>query len=84
MVSKNILSGIREYEREIRYMDAEDLRSEFGFVSSDRLNVAKLIRNLAWQAYTGIRDGKREKIDSNIRTRRLDSPKRGTTRPWRI
>ena len=48
-------------------MDAEELRGEFGFVSSDRLNVAKLIRNLIWQAYTRIRDGKREKIDSNIR-----------------
>ena len=48
-------------------MDAEEFRREFGFVSSDRLNVAKLIRNLIWQAYTRIRDGWREKIDSNIR-----------------
>ena len=29
--------------------------------------MAKLIRNLIWQAYTRIRDKKRERIDSNIR-----------------
>ena len=67
MATGEILKGVREYEEEIRFMDAEWLREQFGFVSSGRLNVAKLIRNLIWQAYTKIRDGKRETIDSNIR-----------------
>ena len=67
MATKDVFSGIKRYEEEIRTMDAEWLRKEFGFVSSGRLNVAKLIRNLIWQAYTNIRDGKRETIDSNIR-----------------
>ena len=67
MGTEGILAGVREYEREIRYMSAGELRSEFGFASSERVNIAKLIRNLIWQAYTRIRDGKREKIDSNIR-----------------
>ena len=67
MAKKQILAGVKEYEKEIRHMDAEELRGEFGFVSSDRVNVTRLIRNLIWQAYTWIRDGKREKIDSNIR-----------------
>ena len=67
MTTKSVFSGIKTYDEEIRSMDAEWLRKEFGFVSSGRLNVAKLIRNLIWQAYTRIRDGKRETIDSNIR-----------------
>ena len=67
MGTKEVLNGVKEYQEEIRYMDAEWLRKEFGFTSSGRLNVAKLIRNLIWQAYTRIRDGKRESIDSNIR-----------------
>ena len=67
MATGEILKGVREYEEEIRFMDAEWLREQFGFASSSRLNVAKLIRNLIWQAYTRIRDGKRETIDSNIR-----------------
>ncbi|GAH71220.1 unnamed protein product, partial [marine sediment metagenome] len=67
MGAEGILAGVREYDREIRYMSAGELRSEFGFASSERVNIAKLIRNLIWQAYMRIRDGKREKIDSNIR-----------------
>ena len=65
MAAGEILKGVREYEEEIRFMDAEWLREQFGFVSSGRVNVAKLMRNLIWQAYTRIRDGKRETIDSN-------------------
>ena len=67
MATQGIFKGIKEYEDEIRHMTAEELREEFGFVSSDRVNVAKLIRNIIWQAFTRIRDGKREKIGSNIR-----------------
>ena len=68
MVAKGVLNGIKEYEDEIRYMTKEELKEEFGFVSSGRVNVAKLIRNIIWQAFTRIRDGKREKIGSNIRS----------------
>ena len=67
MASGEILKGVREYEEEIRFMDAQWLREQFGFASSGRLNPARLIRNLIWQAYTRIRDGKRDPIDSNIR-----------------
>ena len=67
MAEQGVLNGIKEYEDEIRYMTPEELRKEFGFVSSDRVNIAKLIRNIIWQAFTRIRDGKREKIGSNIR-----------------
>ena len=48
MGTKDIFSGIKTYDEEIRYMDAEWFRKEFGFASSGRLNVAKLIRNLIW------------------------------------
>ena len=48
MATKDVFSGIKIYEEEIRSMDAEWLRKEFGFASSGRLNVAKLIRNLIW------------------------------------
>lgn len=64
---KDRLDGIKECEREIRSMAAEELRREFRFVSSAEVNVAKLLRSLIWQAYTRIRDRKREPIGSNIR-----------------
>jgi len=64
---KDRLDGIKECEKEIRSMTAEELKREFRFVSSVEVNVAKLLRSLIWQAYTRIRDGKRERIGSNIR-----------------
>jgi len=67
MASQGVLNGIQEYEDEIRYMSAAELAREFCFASSSNVNVAKLIRNIIWQAFTRIRDGKREKIGSNIR-----------------
>jgi len=64
---KDRLDGIKECEKEIRSMSAEELRREFRFVSSPDVNLTKLIRSLIWQAFTRIRDRQREPIGSNIR-----------------
>lgn len=57
-----------DYAQDLRHMTQEDLRALFAFASSGQLNTTRLIKNLVWQAYTWIRDGKREPIEGNLRS----------------
>lgn len=59
--------GIREFKKDIRQMSRRELRENFSF-KKGRLNATGLMKNLAWQAFTWIRDGRMEPIEGNIRS----------------
>jgi hypothetical protein len=60
--------GIRNYPQDLRQLSAEELRALFAFASSGRVNATRVIKNLIWQAYTMIRDGRRAPIAGNLRS----------------
>src|SRR2546428_828485 len=60
--------GIRNYPQDLRQLSAEELRALFAFASSRRVNATRVIKNLIWQAYTAIRDGRRPPIAGNLRS----------------
>ena len=60
--------GIRNYPQDLRQLSAEELRALFAFASSGRVNATRVIKNLIWQAYTQIRDGRRPPIAGNLRS----------------
>ncbi|MCK4517240.1 hypothetical protein KAT92_00555, partial [Candidatus Babeliales bacterium] len=51
-----------------RTMTPREIRKHFSFKSSKRLNVTNLIKNLIWQSYTWIKQGKTEPLEGNIRS----------------
>lgn len=59
--------GIREFKKDIRQMSRRELRENFSF-KKGRLNATGLMKNLAWQAFTWIRDGRMEPVEGNIRS----------------
>jgi hypothetical protein len=59
---------IRHFDKEIRRMSRAELIENFRAVSSGRVLQAQLIKNIIWQAYERICDGKEPKIKGNIRT----------------
>jgi hypothetical protein len=60
--------GIRNYPADLRQLSAEELRTLFAFASSGRVNATRVIKNLIWQAYTAIRDGRRAPLAGNLRS----------------
>ena len=60
--------GMADYAQDLRHMAPAELTQLFAFASSGQLNTTRLIKNLVWQAYTWIRDGKREPIEGNLRS----------------
>lgn len=60
--------GIANFEQDLRQMSKEELLKHFAFESSGQLNATRLIKNLVWQAYTWIRDGKRAPTEGNLRS----------------
>jgi hypothetical protein len=60
--------GIADYAQDLRQLSAEALRKHFAFASSGRVNATRVIKNLIWQAYTAIRDGRRPPIAGNLRS----------------
>ncbi len=60
--------GIRNYPQDLRELSAEELRRLFAFASSGKINATRVIKNLIWQAYTAIRDGRRAPIAGNLRS----------------
>jgi hypothetical protein len=60
--------GIRDFEKDIRLMSKAELRRHFLFPTSKKANPTGVIKNLVWQAYTWIRDGKRDPIEGNLRS----------------
>lgn len=68
--SKEILAkeGISNFEKDIRFMSTRELKRHFRFKTRRKLNPTKLIRNIIWQAYTWISDGRMEPIEGNLRS----------------
>lgn len=61
--------GIRLFEHEdIRRFDIERLKEEFGAVSSGRIVLTKVIKNLIWQAVAQVRSGQLSGLDGNLRS----------------
>ena len=60
--------GIADYAQDLRPLSAEELRALFAFASSGKINATRVIKNLIWQAYTAIRDGRRPPIAGNLRS----------------
>ena len=60
--------GIFDYEQPIFEMPTEELLEEFSFRTSGNPNAIRTIKNIIWQAYTWIQDGKRDVVDGNLRS----------------
>lgn len=60
--------GIADYAQDLRQLSAQELRTLFAFASSGKINATRVIKNLIWQAYTAIRDGRRPPIGGNLRS----------------
>ena len=60
--------GIADYAQDLRQLSAAELRALFAFASSGKINATRVIKNLIWQAYTAIRDGRRPPIAGNLRS----------------
>jgi hypothetical protein len=60
--------GIADYAHDLRQLSAVELRARFAFASSGKINATRVIKNLIWQAYTAIRDGRRAPIGGNLRS----------------
>jgi hypothetical protein len=60
--------GIREFKEDIRQMSRRELRQTFSFKTNGSLNVTLLMKNLVWQAFTWIQDGRMEPVEGNIRS----------------
>jgi hypothetical protein len=60
--------GIADYAQDLRQLSAAEILRLFAFASSGKINTTRVIKNLVWQAYTAIRDGKRTPITGNLRS----------------
>ena len=58
--------GIQNFDEDIRLMSSKALRKYFRFKTRRKLSPTRLIKNLIWQAYTWISDGRMEPIEGNI------------------
>lgn len=59
---------IQSYATPIWEMSETELRQRFSTQSSDRPIAAKIIKNIIWQVYTWIRQGKHDLIRGNLRS----------------
>ena len=59
--------GIKDFDKDIRSMTKRELKKHFSF-KSGKLNPTRLLKNLIWQSYTWIGNGKAEPIEGNIRS----------------
>lgn len=60
--------GIADSVQDLRQLSATELRERFAFASSGKINATRVIKNLIWQAYTVIRDGRRPPIAGTLRS----------------
>lgn len=60
--------GIVHYKKDIRQMSRRELRKNFSFKTSGRLNATLLLKNIIWQAYQKIQAGQAEPVEGNIRS----------------
>ena len=60
--------GIKIFEKDLRRFSLEEISEHFGAVSSGRIILTKVIKNLVWQAVCWIREGRIEGIEGNLRS----------------
>lgn len=61
--------GIKDFAKDIRLMTRKELLQYFSFkTKGGKINVTLLLKNLIWQTYTWIKQGKLPAIDGNIRS----------------
>ncbi|MDD3150803.1 MAG: LytTR family transcriptional regulator DNA-binding domain-containing protein [Candidatus Gastranaerophilales bacterium] len=59
---------IKTYDKDLRFFSKEELFKEFGAYSSDNIIKPVYIKNIVWQLYNWIKQGKTHPIEGNIRT----------------
>jgi len=67
-VQRLAAEGIADSAQDLRQLSAAELLGLFAFASSGKINATRVIKNLIWQAYTAIRDGRRAPIAGNLRS----------------
>ena len=60
--------GIQNFDKDIRMMSKKELRKHFSFKTKRKINSTNLIKNLIWQAYTWIQDGRMDPVEGNLRS----------------
>lgn len=60
--------GIAHFERDLRRFSLEELKEHFAAVSSGRIILTKVIKNLVWQAACWIRGGRIDGVEGNLRS----------------
>lgn len=60
--------GIKDFTKDIQTMTRKELIEHFSFKGSKKINFTLLMKNLIWQTYTWIKQGKVPPIEGNIRS----------------
>lgn len=60
--------NLRRFEKDIRFMDDEEIRAHFSYESTGELVIRWVIGNIVWQVYNWIQEGRMDKLDGNIRS----------------
>jgi hypothetical protein len=60
--------GIQEFSQDIRLMKRNQLIKHFSYKKNDKVNATLLMKNIIWQAYSWIKQGKQPLVDGNIRS----------------
>lgn len=60
--------NLRSFEKEIRFMSADELKANFKFKATGEFNVREFMANMIWEYYNLLQLGKRDPIEGNIRT----------------
>jgi hypothetical protein len=60
--------NLRSFEKEIRFMSADELKANFKYKATGEFNIREFMANMIWEYYTLLQLGKRDPIEGNIRT----------------
>jgi hypothetical protein len=60
--------NLKSFEKEIRFMTADELKSNFKYQSTGEFNIREFFANMIWEYYNLLQLGKRDPIEGNIRT----------------
>ena len=63
-----VAEKLRTFEKDIRFMDVDELRSHFSTASTHEVVLRQVVANIVWQAYNWIKEGKLDPLDGNIRS----------------
>ena len=60
--------NLRTFDKEIRFMNPEELKNNFKYQSTGEFNIREFMANMIWEYYNLLQVGKRDPIEGNIRT----------------